>query len=178
MNMNLSKLVDDDEPLFMALLSDVFGSKPTQNPDEAVRTAMIANCMNNNLDPIPEWMTKAIQLHETCEVRHGIMILGPSGSGKSSILDMLVKAYCDTRGKHTYTRMNPKAITASQMFGTLDPSSNDWTDSIFSVLWRIASKSTSYHVWFGLDGPVDGIWIENLNSVLDDNKSLTLANGD
>ena len=89
-----------------------------------------------------------MQLHDAAAVRHGIMLVGPSGSGKTAVCDTLAAALTDMGTKTVVWRMNPKALTAPQMFGRMDAATGDWTDGVFAALWRRAAKKWRWWRWW------------------------------
>ena len=180
-DMNLSKLVADDKPLFEYLLKDIFPlQKDIPNmayPEIEKKLSELAKkyCLIDKRT----WKIKIIQLYEQSMVRHGFMLVGPAGSGKSTIMGQLTEALTEVKIQHKIVRMNPKAITAMEMYGVMNDLSGEWTEGVFSALWaKYNSRSLKFNTWITCDGPVDAIWIENLNTVLDDNRILTLANND
>lgn len=180
-DMNLSKLVADDVPLFLALLKDLFPkvSDPPAQVYQNIEKGSRKLIAENKLIDWPSWFLKVIQLYETSLVRHGFMLVGPTLCGKTEIATILTTCMTEDGHQHKETRMNPKAITDSQMYGFKDPVSEEWTPGVFATIWqRFNNRTLKYTTWIVCDGPVDAIWIENLNTVLDDNKILTLANND
>lgn len=186
-DMNLSKLVFDDISLFNSLLKDMFPSQadPTSQEHAELAKTLDQVIKGKGLFIWPDWRLKIVQLFETKLVRHGIMVVGPALCGKTQCFDcitenlsLIIAPRASAPVLHQQLRMNPKALTAPQMFGRKDLS-GDWYDGVFSSLWRTAVRNAKKkNIWIVCDGPVDAIWIENLNTVLDDNKLLTLANGD
>ena len=74
--------------------------------------------------------------------------------------------------------MNPKSITMGELYGETNEFTQEWQDGLASQIMReCAMNETSDQKWCVFDGPVDAHWIENMNTVLDDNMMLCLANG-
>lgn len=120
-----------------------------------------------------------VQLEELLEVRHSVFIVGNAGTGKTEVWKTLFKTYVNIKRKPVYNDLNPKAVTNDELFGIINPATREWKDGLLSVLMRDqANLSGDNPKWIVLDGDIDPMWIESLNTVMDDNKVLTLASNE
>lgn len=79
---------------------------------------------------------------------------------------------------HTHI-INPLSLSNDEIYGCFDPSTHEWTDGVLAKIMRIVCKDESSDFkWILFDGPVDTLWIESMNTLLDDNKLLTLLSGE
>ncbi|XP_050431121.1 dynein axonemal heavy chain 1-like [Adelges cooleyi] len=189
-DVNVPKFLKDDLKLFNGIASDLFPQMTQQGIDYGSLEKSIRNViLSFGLEDVDDYVRKVIQLYETTVVRHGLMLIGPTGSGKTKCYEILKEALTSLKGTpspsgalyvtvHTFV-LNPKSITMGQLYGEFDMLTHEWTDGILSFLVRLGiSAEDSDKRWYVFDGPVDAVWIENMNSVLDDNKKLCLSSGE
>jgi hypothetical protein len=270
MDVNKPKFLVEDLVLFSGIMSDLFlgVEKPVINYGRLM-DSMKSSCGNLNLQPEQSFLDKIIQLYDTTVVRHGLMLVGPTGGGKTANYRTLAasqslckdqsdlceaitavgmtpeQAYDKLREEEAkvdlavlsnyittalaaqwpehkkwskqdlqrlfryldldedgeiskaefvegcttvpgaefqrvqYYCLNPKSITSGQLYGDFDENTHEWTDGILAGMVRDCANDTSPDKkWVMFDGPVDAIWIENMNTVLDDNKKLCLVSGE
>ncbi|XP_037101848.1 dynein heavy chain 6, axonemal [Syngnathus acus] len=188
---NLPKFLTDDAELFGGILSDLFPGVLIPAHDYGILHSTIVDCIvKRNLQPLATMINKVIQLYETMIVRHGVMLVGPTGGGKTAIYTVLADTL-DTLYDSEYREenpfyqpvktyiLNPKSITMGELYGEINTLTLEWRDGLMALSVRDAVDSMNDdHKWVICDGPVDALWIENMNTVLDDNKMLCLANSE
>ncbi|KAH0590223.1 hypothetical protein H2248_000395 [Termitomyces sp. 'cryptogamus'] len=178
------KLVADDVPLLTSLLADVFPGVDYVPVDlDALREKILEVCKERRLVDGERWVSKILQLYQIQKIQHGLMMVGPSGSGKTNAWQVLLAALERLDGIEGVSYViDPKAMHKDALYGTLDQTTREWNDGLFTHILRkivddVRGESGKRH-WIIFDGDVDPEWVENLNSVLDDNKLLTLPNGE
>jgi dynein heavy chain len=189
-DVNVPKFLKDDLPLFENIISDLFPGveKPVMDYGE-LENATAAVTKDVHLQPTEYFLKKQFELFDMIQVRHGMMLVGPTGGGKTCCLRAL-QAACTSladpkdaespyQKTHIHT-LNPKAITQNQLYGSFDEVTREWSDGIAAELIRNAVRDNPNpdHHWIMFDGPVDALWIESMNTVLDDNKKLCLVSGE
>ncbi|XP_072275197.1 dynein axonemal heavy chain 11-like [Pyxicephalus adspersus] len=177
---NLPKIVTNDVAIFLGLINDLFPLLEVPRKRDVKLEQMVRQSIAElRLQPEENFILKITQLEELLEVRHSVFVVGNAGTGKSTILRTLHRTYFNMRLKPVWHDINPKAVTTDELFGFLHPSTREWKDGLFSFTMReLFISPHDGPKWIVLDGDIDPMWIESLNTVMDDNKVLTLASNE
>uniref|UniRef100_A0A671VWY7 Dynein axonemal heavy chain 17 n=1 Tax=Sparus aurata TaxID=8175 RepID=A0A671VWY7_SPAAU len=177
---NIPKIVTDDMPVFMGLIGDLFPALDVpRKRDLDFEKHVKESILDLKLQAEDNFVLKVVQLEELLAVRHSVFVIGNAGTGKSQVMRSLQRTYQNMKRRPVWADLNPKAVTNDELFGIINPATREWKDGLFSNIMReLANVTHSGPKWIVLDGDIDPMWIESLNTVMDDNKVLTLASNE
>ena len=91
------------------------------------------------------FILKIVQLEELLAVRHSVFVLGPAGTGKTQVIKTLNKTYQNQKRKPLLHDINPKAVTADELFGFINPATREWKDGmLYSKSSTLRKKNGGY----------------------------------
>ncbi|PAA68244.1 hypothetical protein BOX15_Mlig013490g1 [Macrostomum lignano] len=176
----LSKLTFSDCFRFDSLVKDVFPTVDFKDIEYQVLAEKIREVVAEQKLVLNEnQVKKCLEVYEQTSQRMGVVIVGPSGSGKSTLWKVLRQAMIKTGKMVKQYVMNPKAMPRTQLLGSIDLDTREWSDGVLTFAARqVVKEPQEVQSWIVCDGDIDPEWVESLNSVLDDNRLLTMPNGE
>ena len=177
---NIPKIVREDEVVFFGLLGDLFpGINPPRQVNVKLEELVGMACENLGNHPDELFRLKVVQMEELLEIRHCVFVMGPPGAGKTQCWKTLAEARTLRGDKTKCVDINPKSVKTEELYGFISMATREWKDGLLSKIMRdLGEIPDEKPKWIILDGDLDANWIESMNSVMDDNKMLTLASNE
>lgn len=177
----LPRLLPDDEQIFSAEISKFNLPYKPSNDYEDFKTILSETAKLKGYTATKSWLLKCMQIYEIQKINHGLILVGSSCMGKTVSFSCFLEALSrySTVQNECY-RIDANVLNKHSIFGELDYATREWKDGIVTAILRQASNNNKINkrIWIIFDCNIDPNWVENLNSVLDDNRLLTLPNGE
>uniref|UniRef100_A0A673T414 Dynein axonemal heavy chain 14 n=1 Tax=Suricata suricatta TaxID=37032 RepID=A0A673T414_SURSU len=153
----LPKFLPQDVPLFEKIIADIFPGATVLTVNQAALEKVISTAAQQlGLYQWPAQNKNVIQFYNQLQICVGVMLVGPTGGGKTTVRRILERALTllpvedvllteeresisqipGRKGKVDICVLNPKCITVSELYGQLDPNTMAWTDGLLSTAVR------------------------------------------
>ena len=152
---NVPKFSDEDLALFYEIVSDLFPDLALEiDTPEELRLAVESALSEGGLLAPALFVDKAIQLYETANIRFGMLVLGKTGSGKTTLICCLAAAMGarakakgpsrrpDDAAAHAVCiyALNPKIVGLAELYGSYSLTAGEWKDGLASSIVRMANR--------------------------------------
>uniref|UniRef100_A0A8D1QXT1 Dynein axonemal heavy chain 14 n=1 Tax=Sus scrofa TaxID=9823 RepID=A0A8D1QXT1_PIG len=161
---SLPKFLPEDVPLFEKIIGDIFyGATVPKVNQIALEKVISVATQQLGFQQWPTQKERIIQFHNQLRACVGVMLVGPTGGGKTTVRRILertlvllpsmsLKITLDfsqisgRKGKVDVCVLNPKCVTLSELYGYLDLNTMEWTDGLLSATIRnyVYSNTTKY----------------------------------
>ncbi|CAI4046659.1 hypothetical protein SUVZ_11G2640 [Saccharomyces uvarum] len=180
----LPSLNDTDESVFNEGLLKVFGSTGEALDSEAFVRCWKDICQRTNLSISDEFSKKCLQFFYMQQTQQALIFVGNAGCGKTATWRTVIDTMASFDGRTNIVHViDTKVLAKESIYGSMVKATLEWRDGLFtSILRRVNDDPTGTFkdssVWIVFDSDLDPEYVEAMNSVLDDNKILTLPNGE
>ncbi len=151
---NLPKFLKDDAVLFKAIIQDLFPGVVLPEHDYGNFMETVIKMQEKmGLQNADSQVKKVIQFYETMLVRHGVMLVGPTGGGKTTVYKILADTLRDLHANRVVNSfyvpvnifvLNPKSITMGELYGEYNLLTMEWTDGLMPLIVRRCVKVSGW----------------------------------
>ena len=161
-----SRLTAEDHSICVKILKEIFyGYEAEEKTASGTETTLTGALDSMNLNS--RQASKMVSLWRNCQTRHGNAVLGPSSmSGTKALVNALISALDNTSEPVNKIEIDADSATVDELYSP--------TGLITAALEQSQSDEET---WIVIQGGNDAEKSENMNTLLDDNKKLCLANG-